>query len=104
MDPNKKLTKICKKNENENESLKELEIKVDDEKDITKKLMESVTPEELERLRKIFGPSFTLELEVEKPESALGFLPSHLKEVDDGDYLKQKIKNLQKSEETRIKL
>lgn len=42
--------------------------------------------------------------EIEKPESALGFIPSHMKVPDDTDYVKNKFKNLQKAEENRIKL
>jgi phage terminase large subunit-like protein len=32
LDPNKKLSKICENHENENESVKEQEIKIDDDK------------------------------------------------------------------------
>ena len=90
LEPNKKLSKIFERHENDNESVKEIEIKVDDEK----KVLDSITPEELEKLRKIFGPNFTMDNEIEKPESALGFIPSHMKVPDDTDYVKNKFKNL----------
>ena len=44
-----------------------------------------------------------METEVSKPESALGFLPSHMKAPEDGDIMKQRLKNLQNREEQRIK-
>lgn len=98
LDPKKKLSKICEQIEQETVN-KDQELKVDDEKEVLK----SITPEELERLRKIFGPGFLMETEAEKPESALGFIPSNMKAPDDKDILKQRIKNLQKAEEHRIK-
>jgi hypothetical protein len=102
LEPNKKLSKICENNEIEVESIKEQEIKIDDED--SKKVLKSITPDELERLRKIFGPTFTFDIDIEKPESALDFMPSHIRGPDDNDLLKQKFKNIQKAEEHRIKL
>ena len=51
-------------------------------------MLETITPEELERLKKIFGPGFTMENEAEKPESALGFLPSRMKDPSESDIMK----------------
>ena len=104
LDPNKKLSKICEKiEEDPHKTPEEQEIKIDDEKD-SKNVLESITPAELERLKKIFGPGFTMENEISKPESALGLCPSHMKDPNDSDVLKQKFKNIQKAEEQRIKI
>jgi hypothetical protein len=95
LDPHKKLSKICEKIEEEpHKTPEEQEIKIDDEKD-NKNVLETITPAELERLKKIFGPGFTMENEISKPESALGVFPSsHIKDPNDSDLLKQKFKNI----------
>jgi hypothetical protein len=48
LEPNKKLSKICENNELESESLKEQEIKVDDD---PRKILDSITPGEISKLR-----------------------------------------------------
>lgn len=45
-----------------------------------------------------------MENEIEKPESALGFIPNHVKIIDDGNIMKNKFKKMQQAEEQRIKI
>lgn len=35
-----------------------------------------------------------MENEIEKPESALGFIPNHVKIIDDGNIMKNKFKKM----------
>jgi hypothetical protein len=62
--------------------------------------LDSITPDELVKLKKIFGPGFEVETN-DKPDSALGFMPSHMKEPKDDEIMIGKFKQLQKAEELR---
>lgn len=112
LDPNKKLSNINEyvgENEQEPTGKKEEPLHAEDSNDEqeekkTKKLsnaLDDVTPEELERLKQIMGPSFTLDIPaIEGPGD---FLPARLSDRDDQFSIKNRLKKLQDREAMRIK-
>jgi len=51
-------------------------------------MLENITPEELETLKKLGGGKFSLNLKIDKPESPLDFVSARHKFQDESDIMK----------------